>query len=66
MKTLTYTKYLETIIISLLKERGDGEVRVDDEFACISLKNSTISPVNILSEIQFQREKRSCFNASTD
>jgi hypothetical protein len=53
MRTETYIKYLESVILSLLSERPDQESDIQN----INEKDITFSPINIIELIAKQAEK---------
>jgi hypothetical protein len=59
MKPDSYLQYLETIVLSLMTERdSDKDIVVKDDFAPDPLQGATVSPINVLSEIDSQRRLR--------
>lgn len=59
MKPDSYLQYLETIVLSLMAERdSEKDIVVKDELAPKPLQGATVSPINVLSEIESQRRLR--------
>lgn len=53
MRTQSYIKYLETIILALLEERGDkGEIEINQEDAFLPLRGKTATPYNVKESIR--------------